>query len=113
MVVELKRLNTRELHEGKQLNLNKQHACTCIYIIDNFKNIDLYKKSSSVFKKSSKLNYLSSHVLRSLYLIKLSPIHHTSEKKIFSRGSIIPRAYSGFEVVIHRGNKFRVKQVNN
>ena len=25
----------------------------------------------------------------------------------------MPRAYNGFEVVIHRGNKFRVKQINN
>lgn len=58
------------------------------------------------------MNYLSSHVLRSLYLIKLSPIHHTSEKKVFSRSSIIPRAYNTHEIVVHRGNKFTVKYVN-
>ena len=72
----------------------------------------MYKKANKISRKTTKLNYLSSHVFRSLYLIKLSPIHHTSEKKIFSRGSAIPHAYSRFEVVIHRGNRFRTKYVN-
>ena len=43
----------------------------------------------------------------------MSPIHHTTEKKIFSRGSVIPRAYNTHEIVVHRGNKFTVKYVNH
>jgi ribosomal protein S19 len=43
----------------------------------------------------------------------MSPIHHTTEKKIFSRSSIIPPAYNTHEIVIHRGNKFTTKYVNS
>jgi len=73
----------------------------------------LYLNANAQKKKSSKLNYLSSSTLRSLYLIKLSPIHHTSEKKIFSRGGTIPQAYIGYEAVIHRGNKLKLKYLSN
>ena len=73
----------------------------------------LYNKLDCIKKKSNKLNYFSSQVIRSVYLIKLSDIHHTSEKKIFSRGSKIPRAYNNHEVVIHRGNKLKVKNINS
>jgi ribosomal protein S19 len=74
--------------------------------------MNLYKNSTLMYKKSSKLNYFSSHVLRSVYLIKVSSIHHTTEKKIFARGSRIPRAYINHEIVIHRGNKFTIRYVN-
>jgi len=72
----------------------------------------LYQKSSEIFKRNSKLNYLSPQVLRSVYLIKLNPMHHFSEKRIFSRGSKIPTLYNGHELVIHRGNKYKVRYSN-
>ena len=72
----------------------------------------LYQKSSEIFKRSSKLNYLSPQVIRSVYLIKLNPMHHFSEKRIFSRGSKIPALYDGHELVIHRGNKYKVRYSN-
>ena len=43
----------------------------------------------------------------------MSNIHHTSEKKIFTRSSKIPKAYIGYEVIIHRGNKFKTKNINS
>lgn len=72
----------------------------------------LYSKNKTPLKRSTRLNYLSAKVLRSLYLIKLSPIHHSSEKKVFSRGSAIPNAYLNQEVVIHRGRGFNSRYVN-
>lgn len=72
--------------------------------------MNLYYKSSLPFKKSSKLNYVSSHVLRSLYLIKLNPIHNLTEKKILSRGSKVTRAYLDIEVDVYRGNSFKIKK---
>ena len=74
--------------------------------------MSLYFKNTSLFKKSSKLNYLSPHILRSTYLIKMNPIHHSTEKKIFSRGSKIPYVYNNCEAVIHRGNKFKTYYIN-
>lgn len=72
----------------------------------------LYALNDKPIKKTSKLNYLSASVLRSVYLIKLNPIHHSSEKRIYSRGSCIPRVYKGFEIVIHRGRGFNIRYVN-
>jgi hypothetical protein len=83
-----------------------------LYSIESFENINLYQKSTLCVRKKTKLNYLSSHVLRSVYLIKLSSIHHTTEKRIFSRSSKIPRAYNTHELVIHRGNRFTVRYTN-
>lgn len=63
-------------------------------------------------KKNTKLNYLSSNVIRSLYLIKLNPIHFSSEKKIFSRSSSIPAVYKNQEVLINKGKGFSAKYIN-
>ena len=71
----------------------------------------LYALNSTPKKKSNKLNYLSAQVLRSVYLIKLNPIHHSSEKKIYSRGSRIPHVYKGCEIVVHRGRGFNSRYV--
>lgn len=63
-------------------------------------------------KKKSKLNYFAPHILRSLYLIKLNPIHNFSEKRLFTRSSKIPYLYCNKEVLIHRGNYFKQKRIN-
>ena len=65
----------------------------------------MHLKNPTPKAKGNKLNYFSAHVFRSVYLIKTSFIHHSTEKKMFSRGSKIPQAYVSHEVVIHRGNK--------
>ena len=64
------------------------------------------------FKKKSKLNVISPQVLRSLYLIKLNPIHSFSERRIFARGSKIPRLFINKEILIYKGNSFKTKRVN-
>ena len=58
-----------------------------------------YKTTNKMIYKNSKLNYLAPNVLRSVYLISLSPIHHSSEKKVFARGSCIPKVYESFELL--------------
>lgn len=75
-------------------------------------HLQLYYKSSTPMKKVSRLNYLSPYVYRSLYLMKLSPIHGVTEKKVYSRGSAIPKAYENLEVDIYRGNKFVIKRIS-
>mgnify|MGYP003692581247 FL=1 len=72
-----------------------------------------YNKSNNMFKKHTKLNYLSAHTLRSVYLIKVSSIHHTTEKKIFSRGGRVPLVYRGYEIVIHQGNSLKSRCVSS
>jgi len=74
--------------------------------------MNLYALNEAPMKKTNKLNYLSANVLRSVYLIKLNPIHHSSEKKVYSRGSCIPRAYNNCEIVVHRGRGFNTRYVN-
>lgn len=74
--------------------------------------MNLFFKNPYIARRGNKLNYFSAHVIRSVYLIKTSVIHHSTEKRIFSRGSRIPKAYVSHEVVIHRGNKFSTKYVS-
>jgi ribosomal protein S19 len=107
MGVELIQLSTRELLEVKLLNISKY------FIVSKEKGVNLHFKQAQVLKLNKlRLNYVSSSVLRSIYLISLNPIHHSSEKKIFSRGSCVPRLYSKCEVVIHKGNGYKLRHVN-
>lgn len=100
-------LNTHELREEKPLNINKY------FIVDKRKESNLYFKKALILKSNKlKLNYISASVLRSVYLISLNPIHHSSEKKIFSRGSCIPKIYDKCEVVIHKGNGYKLRYIN-
>lgn len=73
----------------------------------------LYNKSIPNLKKTkAKLNYFGPNVLRSIYLISSNPIHHNSEKKVYSRGSCIPKIYEGTEIVIHKGKGYKSRYVN-
>ena len=76
------------------------------------KSINLYYKKNTQYKKNSKLKYYSTSVIRSLYLIKLNPIHFSSEKKVYSRSSNIPNLYKNIEVNIHYGKSFKIKIFN-
>lgn len=40
-----------------------------------------------------------------MYLIKTNNIHHTSEKRIRTRSSVIPLTFLTHEVIIYTGNK--------
>jgi len=71
-----------------------------------------YNKANNISKRHTKLNYLSAQTFRSVYLIKVSSIHHTTEKKIFSRGGKVPLVYTNYEVVIHRGNSLKSRCVS-
>lgn len=64
------------------------------------------------FKKKSKLNFISPQILRSIYLIKLNPIHSFSERRIFARSSKIPNLFTNKEILVHKGNSFKVKKIN-
>jgi len=55
--------------------------------------------------KKVKINYLSPKIWRIMYLIKTNSVHHTSEKRIRTRGSVIPLTFISHEVIIHTGNK--------
>ena len=75
--------------------------------------MNLYYKNSKIFKYNKLgLNYFSPNVLRSIYLIQLNPIHHSSEKKIHARSSCIPKLYENFEVVVHRGKGYKCRYIN-
>lgn len=55
---------------------------------------------------------MSASLIRSIFLIKLNPIHHFSEKKIYSRNSTVPNLYINKEIVVHRGNKLKSKYLS-
>lgn len=68
--------------------------------------------SKLVIKKKTKINFFSPDVWRRLQLIGSNPVHHTSEKKIRSRGSVIPLEFDKHEIVIHSGKKWHTRYVN-
>ena len=74
--------------------------------------MNLYYTSNRPNKKTHKLNYISPNLLRLTYLIKLNPVHHFSEKKVYNRSSKIPKVCLGDRVSIHTGKSFRSKNVN-
>ena len=47
-----------------------------------------------------------------MYLIVSNPVHNTSEKRIYSRSSVVPTIYIGSEVIIHSGRRWHRKFVN-
>jgi ribosomal protein S19 len=69
--------------------------------------------SNLIVKKQEKPSYLSPNMWRIMYLISSNPVHHTSEKRIRSRSSIIPVTFVGYEVIIHSGKKWHKRKVNN
>jgi len=59
-----------------------------------------------------KLNYFSPKIWRIMYLIKTNNVHHTSEKRIRTRSSVIPLTFLTYEIIIHTGNKWTTRNVN-
>ena len=59
-----------------------------------------------------KINYLSPKIWRIMYLIKTNSVHHTSEKRIRTRSSVIPLTFLSYEIIIHTGNKWTTRNVN-
>ena len=59
-----------------------------------------------------KLNYFSPKIWRIMYLIKTNSVHHTSEKRIRTRSSVIPLTFLSYEVIIHTGNKWITRNIN-
>ena len=64
-------------------------------------------------KKSKKVNYLSPKVWRLTYLISLNSVYHNSEKKMYSRGSVVPSLFNGYEVSIYSGSRWSRKRINS
>lgn len=63
--------------------------------------------------KKIKLNYFAPKIWRSMYLISSNSIHHTSEKRVYSRSSHIPLIYKNYEVIIYSGNRWHSRRVNS
>lgn len=63
--------------------------------------------------KNVKLNYYSPKIWRSLYLISSNSIHHTSEKRIYSRSSVIPNLYNGYEIIVYSGKRWHSRRANS
>jgi ribosomal protein S19 len=62
--------------------------------------------------KVNKVRYLSYKTWRAVYLITSNPVHHTSEKRIWSRSSIIPELFTGTEIFVHAGKRWHTRRVN-
>lgn len=62
--------------------------------------------------KLKKLNYFSPNLWRSIYLISTSQVYHTREKKMYNRGSVIPKVFLGYEILVHSGQKWHTRKVN-
>jgi len=55
---------------------------------------------------SNKLNYCSPYFWKKIFLYQQNKIFKLSEKKIFSRGSVIPRGFIRQYVQIHSGKRW-------
>jgi len=62
--------------------------------------------------KSTKLHYFSPNLWRSIYLISTNQVYHTREKKIFARGSVLPRIFAGYEILVYSGKNWHRRKVN-
>ena len=71
----------------------------------------LYSNGINLTRKN-KINYFSYKVWRSMYLITLNPVHHTSEKKLRTRSTTIPTIFENSDVVIHSGKRWHSKKVS-
>ena len=71
----------------------------------------LYNASTRI-KKNSKLNYFAPNIWRSMYLISTSQVYHTREKRIYGRGSTIPKVFLYYEILIHSGKRWHSRKVN-
>ena len=74
--------------------------------------MNLYHLTTKPKKLLRKINYVSPNLVRLTYLIKLNPVHHFSEKKIYNRSSVVPSICLGDKVSIYTGRSFRAKSVN-
>lgn len=72
----------------------------------------LYNSQTSV-KKQLKPKFLAPSIWRIMYLISSNPVHHTSEKRIRSRSSVVPVTFIGYETVIHSGKKWHKRKINS
>lgn len=64
------------------------------------------------FKNKHKLNYFSPKIWRIIYLINTNSVHHTSEKRIRTRSSVIPITFNLYETIIYSGKKWFTKKIN-
>lgn len=63
-------------------------------------------------KKKNKINYFSPKLWRLMYLISTNPVHHTSEKRIRSRSSTIPKLFLNTEILVYSGKRWHTRKVN-
>lgn len=47
-----------------------------------------------------------------MYLIALSPVHHTSEKKLRNRSSTIPLTFENTEIKVYSGKRWNTRKVS-
>ena len=47
-----------------------------------------------------------------MYLIHSHSVHHTSEKRVRTRSSVVPLTIINFEVIIHAGKRWYTRRVN-
>ena len=71
----------------------------------------LYVNKSKISKKP-KINFFSSSLWRSMYLVNLNDVYHSSEKKIPAKGSVIPLSYKGYEALVYNGRSWQRKYIN-
>jgi len=57
-------------------------------------------------KKKNNLNFYSYKIWRLTYLIKLNPLYHITEKKFFTRSSVIPTFFYKSKILIYTGKKW-------
>jgi len=68
-------------------------------------------KNNNLFKKP-KVSFLSNKSWRYLYLLGMSSVHRNSEKKYWSRSTVIPNAFIGDNVLIYSGKRWHSRVIN-
>ena len=64
------------------------------------------------FKKTMKTLHFSPNIWRSVYTTHENPFKQYSEKKLFSRDSVIPSTFCNHTVKVHSGKVFKTFTIN-
>jgi ribosomal protein S19 len=71
----------------------------------------LYDLKLNVIKKS-RPQYYSAGVWRLMHLISGNAVHHTREKRLYTRATTVPSVFVGYEIVVHSGKRWHRRRVN-
>lgn len=101
--------NCVKFFQIKKKKLIKKNSFKKLTSDEKKKNTKIYGK---FFQKKSKINFCSPYFWKKIFLFQQNRVFKYSEKKIFSRFSVIPLGFLKQFVEIHSGKKWYGRVIN-